>query len=100
VRRLVEAARGCGGSGNRRHRRITELRELIFMGLSSKTLRLILLLGLACIHMSRATGAELLYSRGYIDALMDSRFPGLGLRVQALDANQVTLSTRICLGPW
>jgi len=76
------------------------LRELIFMGLSSKTLRLILLLGLACIHMSRATGAELLYSRGYIDALMDSRFPGLGLRVQALDANQVTLSTRICLGPW
>jgi hypothetical protein len=50
--------------------------------------------------MSCASGAESLYSRGYIDALMDSRFPGLGLRVQALDTDQVTLSTRICLGPW
>jgi hypothetical protein len=77
-----------------------ELRALIFMGISNKTLRIILLLGCACIHMSRAGGAELLYSRGYVDALMDNRFPGLGLRVQAIDANQVTLSTRICLGPW
>ncbi len=50
--------------------------------------------------MSRASGAEPLYSRGYIDALMDNRFPGLGLRVQAIDAGHVTLSTRICLGPW
>jgi hypothetical protein len=63
-------------------------------------LRIILLLGLACLHMGRASGAELSYSRGYIDALTDNRFPGLGLRVQAIDANQVTLSTRICLGPW
>lgn len=63
-------------------------------------LRILLLLGLACIHMSRASGAEPSYSRGYIDALMDSHFPGLGLRVQAIDAKQVTLSTRICLGPW
>jgi hypothetical protein len=89
-----------GPAPYRRHRRIPELRALIFMGISSKTLRIILLLGLACIHMSQASGAEPLYSRGYIDALMDSRFPGLGLRVQAIDANQVTLSTRICLGPW
>jgi len=50
--------------------------------------------------VSRASGAEPLYSRGYIDALMDNRFPGLGLRVQAIDAGHVTLSTRICLGPW
>ena len=70
------------------------------MGISNKTLRIILLLGLACICVSRACGAERPYSRGYIDALMDSRFPGLGLRVQAIDATQVTLSTRICLGPW
>jgi hypothetical protein len=70
------------------------------MGISNKILRIILLLGLACICMSRASGVELLYSRGYIDALMDNRFPGLGLRVQAIDAEQVTLSTRICLGPW
>src|SRR5678815_1318424 len=73
---------------------------LIPMGISDRTLLTILLLGLACIDMSRASGAEPLYSRGYIDALVDSRFPGLGLRVQAIDANQVTLSTRICLGPW
>jgi hypothetical protein len=66
----------------------------------TRALRIILLLGLACIHVSSASGAERPYSRGYIDALMDSRFPGLGLRVQAIDANQVTLSTRICLGPW
>lgn len=66
----------------------------------NKILRIILLSGLACLGVSRASGAELLYTRGYIDALMDNRFPGLGLRVQAIDAGQVTLSTRICLGPW
>lgn len=63
-------------------------------------LRIIVLLGLACIGVGSASGADLLYSRGYIDALMDNRFPGLGLRVQAIEADQVTLSTRICLGPW
>ena len=72
---------------------------MTFTDISNRALRFVLL-GLACIHMSSASGAEPLYSRGYIDALLDSRFPGLGLRVQALDANQVTLSTRICLGPW
>lgn len=70
------------------------------MGISKIILRVILLIGLACISVGRASGAELLYARGYIDALMDNRFPGLGLRVQAIDAEQVTLSTRICLGPW
>lgn len=63
-------------------------------------LRVILLSGLACIGVGRASAADPMYSRGYIDALMDNRFPGLGLRVQAIDAKQVTLSTRICLGPW
>jgi len=64
------------------------------------TLRILLLLGSAFIYMNGASGADLPYSRGYINALMDSYFPGLGLRVQAIDAKQVTLSTRICLGPW
>ena len=63
-------------------------------------LRVILLSGLACVSMGRASAADPMYSRGYIDALMDNRFPGLGLRVQAIDAERVTLSTRICLGPW
>jgi hypothetical protein len=63
-------------------------------------LRIILLLGLMCVHVGRASGAQPSYSRGYIDALMDTRFPGLGMRVQAIDADRVTLSTRICLGPW
>jgi hypothetical protein len=67
---------------------------------ATKILRVILLLGLACISVSNASGADPMYSRGYIDALMDNRFPGLGLRVQAIDTEQVTLSTRICLGPW
>ncbi len=70
------------------------------MGISNNILRIVLLVGLACISVGRASGADFLYSRGYIDALMDNRFPGLGLRVQAIDVEQVTLSTRICLGPW
>lgn len=40
------------------------------------------------------------YQRGYVDALLDSRYPGLGLRVQTimLDGG-VTLTSRTCLGP-
>jgi Protein of unknown function (DUF1207) len=40
------------------------------------------------------------YLRGYVDALLDSRYPGLGLRshVIAVDGS-VTLSSRTCLGP-
>ena len=62
--------------------------------------RSLLLVSLVCVSVSRAHAADSTYARGYIDALMDNRFPGLGLRVQAIEAEQVTLSTRICLGPW
>jgi hypothetical protein len=39
------------------------------------------------------------YVRGYFDALLDSRFPALGLNVRALAAREVTLGARLCLGP-
>lgn len=41
------------------------------------------------------------YLRGYVDSLLDSRFPGLGLRSQviAADSGTVKLSSRTCLGP-
>lgn len=41
------------------------------------------------------------YLRGYLNALMDTRFPGLGLRVRSLGADGgVKLHTAACLGPW
>jgi len=41
-----------------------------------------------------------IYLRGYVDALLDSRYPGLGLRVQAVKPDAgVTLTSRTCLGP-
>lgn len=41
------------------------------------------------------------YLRGYLNALLDSRFPGLGLRVRALSAEGgVRLHSASCLGPW
>ena len=41
------------------------------------------------------------YLRGYVDALLDNRFPGLGLRVQDIaPAATVTLTSPTCLGPW
>jgi hypothetical protein len=40
------------------------------------------------------------YVRGYVDALLDSRYPGLGLRVLALTRDgRVTLTSTACLGP-
>lgn len=41
------------------------------------------------------------YLRGYVQALLDSRYPGLGLYVKTVEpANQrVKLSSRTCLGP-
>ncbi len=39
------------------------------------------------------------YLRGYVQALLDSRFPGLGLSVRALGPEQVMLTARACLGP-
>ncbi len=41
------------------------------------------------------------YLRGYVDALLDNRYPGLGLRVQTIAPGAaVTLTSRTCLGPW
>src|SRR3989344_6799053 len=40
------------------------------------------------------------YLRGYVDSLLDSRYPGLGLRSQVISADgTVTLTSRTCLGP-
>jgi len=40
------------------------------------------------------------YLRGYVDALLASRFPGLGLKVRRIAPDGiVTLSARACLGP-
>jgi hypothetical protein len=43
---------------------------------------------------------EIGYLRGYVDALLDSRFPGYGLAVRTVAADgAVTIGARICLGP-
>ncbi len=40
------------------------------------------------------------YLRGYVDALLDSRYPGLGLRARAVTPDGgVALTSRTCLGP-
>lgn len=39
------------------------------------------------------------YLRGYVDALLDSRYAGLGLRALAVADERVTLGARTCLGP-
>jgi hypothetical protein len=40
------------------------------------------------------------YLRGYVDSLLDIRFPGLGLRSRVISADgTVTLTSRTCLGP-
>lgn len=46
-----------------------------------------------------ATAEDDSYVRGYVDALLDSRFPALGLNVRAFAAREVTLGARLCLGP-
>lgn len=41
------------------------------------------------------------YLRGYLNALLDTRFPGFGVRVRHLDPQgRVMLYTESCLGPW
>lgn len=48
-----------------------------------------------------ATVAEDTYLRGYVDALLDSRYAGHGLTArQAGNDGSVTLVPRTCLGPW
>src|SRR3972149_422707 len=52
----------------------------------------------ACASVS--AGEQDDYLRGYADALLDSRYPGLGRRVQAVKPDAgVTLTSRTCLGP-
>lgn len=47
-----------------------------------------------------ASAEDPLYLRGYFDAMLDSRFAGLGLKVRQLTQNgDITLSARACLGP-
>jgi hypothetical protein len=48
-----------------------------------------------------AARADDAYLFGYVDALLDDRFPGLGLRMTAIDAQgRASLSSDTCLGPW
>lgn len=48
-----------------------------------------------------ATHADDVYLRGYVDALLDSRYTGLGLKArQAGDDGRVTLTAPTCLGRW
>ena len=48
-----------------------------------------------------ATSERDAYLRGYVEALLDSRFSGLGLRVRAIAPDGgITLSSSACLGPW
>lgn len=59
-------------------------------------------LALVLVVFSTPVGADNQpYLRGYLNALMDTRFPGLGLRVRSLGADgSVRLHTVACLGPW
>ena len=47
-----------------------------------------------------SAGEEDEYLRGYVDSLLDSRYPGLGLRVSAIRPEAgIKLTSRTCLGP-
>lgn len=49
----------------------------------------------------QALGDTTSYWRGYFNALLESRFPGVGVFVRTFDAaGQVTLVSDTCLGPW
>lgn len=49
--------------------------------------------------MPASASQEEEYLRGYVDALLDNRFPSLGLRVLSITpAGDVTLTSRTCLG--
>jgi hypothetical protein len=47
-----------------------------------------------------ARGEDPAYLRGYVEAILDSRFPGLGLSVRSSEPGaRVLLAARTCLGP-
>lgn len=59
------------------------------------------LAGLMPVIALAMTGERNAYLRGYVEALLDSRFSGLGLRVRAIAPDGgITLSAGTCLGPW
>jgi len=58
---------------------------------------LIVMLVLANASVGMAAGDD--YTRGYLQSLLDSRFPVFGLRVKALGPREVMLAARTCLGP-
>lgn len=52
------------------------------------------------VSVPAAAGEPEEYLRGYVDSLLDGRYPGLGLRSEVISADgSVTLTSRICLGP-
>lgn len=56
-------------------------------------------LALLCAPLGRAESP--IYLRGYLEGLLDARFPGLGLSVERFEADgSVVLSSSLCLGPW
>lgn len=61
--------------------------------------RCVLAAVLALFTTNGAVAASDDYLRGYLQALLDSRFPGLRLSVRALGPEQVMLTAHACLGP-
>lgn len=67
-----------------------------------ETLRLVFLgvLVVATVLVPASAAGPEEYLRGYVDSLLDSRFPGLGLRSRVISADgTVALTSRTCLGP-
>ncbi len=57
-------------------------------------------LTLSCAGAPAFADAQDEYLRGYVDALLDSRYPGLGLRSHIIATDgSVRLTSRTCLGP-
>ena len=74
-----------------------QVMPILFRAVKWRWFMAVLVLG-ACPYVSASEHDD--YLRGYVDALLDSRYPGLGLRVQAVKPDAgVTLTSRTCLGP-
>ena len=55
-----------------------------------------MLLAFSVVGHSEPPSAD--YGRGYLQGLLDSRFPGLGLSVRTFDTQSVTVAARVCVG--
>src|SRR3990167_2650353 len=74
-----------------------QLASILSRAVRRRLFMAVLVMG-ACPYVSASVHDD--YLRGYVDALLDSRYPGLGLRVQAVKPDAgVTLTSRTCLGP-